>query len=160
MILKQIQSKRYWLRVAGSFIWFLVTYTLVLYFFREANEPFWNIDEIQSRLGFAFFMSIIFAYRQREQPKPDLTEDDDMIETGWSFKHFMSVFRLMLLFSLLIMSVLFGIGCIVMHLFNDKVEPVGNVFVKMLAVTSTMTFIAVIILYFSDRFSRPLKRRS
>ena len=66
----------------------------------------------------------------------------------------------MLLISLFIMSVLFGIGWVVMYVVNNKVVTPDSLYIKMLLVTSIMTFFAVIILYLSDRFSAQRRRRS
>jgi drug/metabolite transporter (DMT)-like permease len=159
-MVNQIKTKRYWLRVAAYFMWFLITYTLISAVFMEADKPFWNVEEIQSRSLFAFFMAIIFAYRHNEQPKSEVPDDDDMVQKKWTLKEFFGIFGLMLLFALLIMTVLFGIGWVVMQLIYDNVEPVGQSFTKMIFVTSVMTFIAVLFFFLAERFGFRRNRKA
>ena len=157
---KQIRTKKYWTRVAGFFLWFLVIYTLVDYAFEEDRKLFWSLEKIQRRFIFILFMSTLFAFRHREQPNSGVPDDDDMVQKKWGLKEFFGVFGLLLLFATIIMSILFGIGWLVMHLAYDEVEPAGKIFVKMLVVTAIMTFISTLLLFLADRFNIWWGRRS
>lgn len=153
MSTRQIRSKRYWARVAGYFIWFLLTYTLISYVFKEAEDAFWSLKEIQGRSIFAFFMSIIFAYRHREEQIADeINEEGDNEKQPWTVKQFFGILGLMLFFSFLVMTVLFAIGWLVMEILYDETTPIGPVFVRMSLITVVMTFFAVLVLFLSERF--------
>ena len=130
----------------------------VSYFFREDEAAFWRLEKIQSRSIIAFFMAVLFAYWHREPPVPDMPADEDIMKTRWTIKHFFGLLALMVLFCVLITSVLFGIGWIIMRLVYDTVEPVGNAFVKMLIVTVIIALLATFIIVLSDRFGNSWRR--
>ena len=156
----QFKSKKYWIRVAGYFTWFVLTYTLISYVFKEADEPFWSLKEIQSRSIFALFMSLIFAYRHREQPASEIPDDTDMEKQPWNLKQFIGIFGLMLLFSIIIMSVLFGLGWVIMQIINKEATAVGDAFIRMLLVTVIMSFVAVLVLFLCEKFGIRWERKS
>lgn len=156
---RQFLTKKYWLRVAGNFLFLLVLYTIISYFFREDGESFWDLSFIQQRSGFAFFMAIVFAYRQQEQPGFNLQNGQDYVKLKWSVKEFFNVLLIMLVFAIIAMSILFGIGWLVKSMVSPSDEAVGKVYLKALAVTSIMTFLAVIALCILDRLGIRWDRR-
>ena len=156
---KQFITKRYWLRFTAYFLFYLFLYTLIAYFLREEEDSFWSLSQTQSRTGFAFFMALIFAYRQREQPAFH-QEAEERVKIKWTVSDFLGIFGLLLFGSLVIMGVLLLIGWMIMHYLFDNNEPIGNMITKTVAVTAIMCFLTVIVLFLCDRFGIRWGRRS
>lgn len=156
---RQFLTKRYWLRVAGNFLFLLIIYTIVSYFFRENGEPFWNLAAIQKRTVFAFFMSVIFAYRHREQTGFKQEPDSDHVKIKWTVKDFFGAVSLMFFFAVVIMSLLFGIGWLVKSFVSPSDEPVGKIYLNTIAVTCIMCLFSAIILFLSDWIGMRWERR-
>jgi len=151
-MLQQIKTKDYWKRVAGYFLWFLLTYTLISYVFREADEPFWSLKEIQSRSIFAFFMAIVFSYRGKLQSASAVSSETESGRHRWTSKEFIGIFGILLLYGVIGMTVLFGIGWMVIQFAYGSVEPFGRTFIRMLMVTAIMTFLATLVLFLCDKY--------
>jgi hypothetical protein len=149
---KQFLTKKYWLRVAVSFLGCFLIYSIISYFIDE-KQNYWHLTEIQERLVYAFFMSAVFAYRQREQPQfSPTTGKNEFVKIKWRMKDFLSIFGLTLLFSILIMNSVFGLAYLATSLFTESIEPIGKLFLKMTVFTAFMCLFAIFTILLCDRF--------
>jgi hypothetical protein len=157
---KQFLTKKYWLRVAANFSWFFVIYSIVSYFFLDEKQAYWSLSEIQQRFVFAFFMSTVFSYRQQEQPGFTTAGKNELVKIKWTLKDFVAISGLMLLFSIMLMSILFGLAWLALNFFAEHNEPVGKSFLKMTSVTGIMSLFAVVMISLCDRVGIRWERRS
>ncbi len=100
------------------------------------------------------------SYQPRQQTPSPIEADEDAIITRWTWRDFLGVFGLMLLSSLLLMSILFALAWLAMQLFIHSPEPVGQTYLKSLALMAVLAFLVTVFLWFSDRLGIWWSRRS
>lgn len=146
--------------MGGYFIGLLIVSTIVSYFFQAVEKTFWSMEEMASRIRLAFNIACMIGYRHHEQP---LSSDPDHVarnKVRWTVSHFLGVYGLLLLFSVLLMGALFGISWLIMHFLSTNTEPLGNNFLKSLAVEAVMALFITAFLWLTGRLGISWERRS
>ena len=105
-------------------------------------------------------MSVVFGYRQQEQPQFTPVAKNDFVKMKWTTKDVLFISGLVFLFSLLLMSTLFAVASLAIHWSGNSSQPWGKAFLTMITTTALTSLFAVFIIFLCDRIGIRWERQS
>ncbi|MBB1287217.1 hypothetical protein HRH25_22765 [Flavisolibacter sp. BT320] len=104
-------------------------------------------------------MSTLLAFRHKETNQAE-TKEDVALVIKWNAKDFLNIFGMLLVFSLLILSFLFGLSWLIYSFIDSNLEPTGKLYLRMLFTGSIMCLVMAAILFTCNRLGISWEFRS